>query len=110
MSDLAGLQQRRSQRSFAQWDEELPPELVAQSEEAVRQLIERLIALGSEPTRVQVQTEIDVCVRRFNELDRSREHSWIFTIEREDLGEVLWGLISLCGFDGSEEWLDERDW
>jgi hypothetical protein len=57
-----------------------------------------------------VQAEIDWCVQRLNELDRTVENGWIFTIEREDIGEVLWGLIDLCGFDGSEEWLRERDW
>lgn len=36
--------------------------------------------------------------------------SGIFTIEREDICEVLWELIDLCGFEGSEEWLREREW
>jgi len=43
-------------------------------------------------------------VRRFNELDASREHAWIMTIEREDIGEALLGLVELCGFEDSEEW------
>jgi hypothetical protein len=108
--DLPKLQQRRGQRFFALWDEFLPPALVSQSEEAVRRLIDSLLALGPAPTQQQVQGEIDGCVRRFNELDRTLEHGWIFTIEREDIGEVLWELIDLCGFEGSEEWLRERDW
>lgn len=53
---------------------------------------------------------IDGCVRRFNELDASREHAWIMTIEREDIGEALLGLVELCGFEDSEEWLREREW
>ena len=109
-SDLTGLRQRRDQRAFAEWDEFRPPELVAQSEEAVRRLIDRLVALGPDPARDQVQAAIDECVRRFNELDWSQGHSWISTIEREGISEVLWELIDLCGFEGSEEWLDERDW
>ena len=110
MSNLPGLQQRRNNRSLERWDDFVASELVAQSEEAVRSLIECLLALGENPGREQVQAEIDVCVRRFSELYESVEDSWIFTIEREDIGEVLWELIDLCGFEGSEEWLRERDW
>jgi hypothetical protein len=110
MSDLAALQQRRGRRSFAQWDGFRPPELVVQSEDAVRQLIDRLVALGPYPTREQVQAEVDACVLRFNDLDAGHDHSWICTIEREDISEALWELIDLCGFEGCEEWLDERNW
>ncbi len=110
MSDLPALQRRRGQRSFPQWDEFLAPELVARSEEAVRQLIDRLIVLGPTPSREQVQAEVTACVRQFNDLDRSVANSWIFTIEREDIGEVVWGLVGLCGFKDNEEWLGGRDW
>ena len=110
MSDLARLQQRRGQRSFSRWDDFLPTELINKSDETVRGLIDRLIALGPNPARQEVQTEIDECVRQFNELNRTRQNPWICTIEREDIGEVLWELIDLCGFEGSEAWLDERDW
>jgi hypothetical protein len=110
VSDLSALQRRRGQRSFAQWDEFVPPQLVAQSEEVVGQLIDRLIALGATPSREQVRTEVAVCVQRFNELDATVANSWIFTIEREDIGEVIWGLVDLCGFDGGEDWLSGRDW
>ena len=67
-------------------------------------------SLGVTPSRDQVQAEIDVGVREFNDLDESREDSWIMTIEREDISEVLWGIIELCGYDADEEWLGERDW
>ena len=110
MSDLPALRHRRGQRLFAQWDEFLPPELVAQSEEAVRQLIDRLIALGPMPSREQVQAEMSGCVQRFNDLDASVADSWIFTIEREDIGEAIAGLVELCGFEDSEDWLSGRDW
>ena len=110
MSDLRQLQQRREQRSFAQWDGDVPSELVALSEVIVRQLIDRLIELGPTPTREQVQQEVTRCVRQFNGLDRAWKHPWICTIEREDIGEVVWNLVVLCGFDDSEEWMDERDW
>ena len=110
MVDVPALRQRRDQRSFESWDEFVPAELVAQSEEAVRQLIDRLLALSPYSAEEQVQAEIDGCVRRFNELDASREDSWIMTIEREDIGEVVLGLVELCGFADSQEWLRERDW
>jgi hypothetical protein len=110
MSNLQELQLRRTRRTFAHWDEFVPASLVAESDAAVQQLIERLIALGASPSREQVRAEIDRCVRRFNELDRSVPNSWIFTIEREDIAGALWKLIDLCGFEGGEEWLDEREW
>ena|GEM_PF-3035751 len=110
MSDLLVLRHRHDQRSFAQWDEFLSPELVAQSEEAVRQLIDRLIALGSTPSREQVQAKVSDCVQRFNDLDAGVADSWIFTIEREDIGKVIAGLVGLCGFEDSEDWLSGRDW
>jgi hypothetical protein len=110
MSDLSGLRKRRDQRAFAHWDEFLPAKLVAQSDDAIRRLIDRLLALGPDPTQEQVQAEIDTCVRRFNDLDVSWKHHWICTIEREDIAEVLWELIGLCGFKGDEDWLEERDW
>lgn len=109
-SDLIELRRRRDQRAFSSWDGYRPAELVAQSDNAVRHLIDRLIGLGPDPTQEQVQAEVDACVRQFNDLDQNWEHHWICTIEREDIAEVLWELIDLCGFDGSEEWLDERDW
>jgi hypothetical protein len=111
MSDLPGLLKRGEQRAFADWDDFVPRELAAKSDEAIRQLIGRLAALGSEPTREQVQEEIDWCVQRFNELDNSSPNSWICTIEREDICEVLGELLDLCGYDGSEEeWLRDRTW
>jgi hypothetical protein len=110
VSDLPGLQQRREQRSFMQWDGFVPPELVALSEEIIRQLIDRLIVLGPAPSRDQVQAEVTGCVRQFNGLNRAWKHPWICTIEREDIAEVVWSLTSLCGFGGGEDWLSERDW
>lgn len=110
MSDLPRLQQRREQRSFAQWDGDVPIELVTLSEVIVRQLVDRLIELGPTPTREQVQQEVTRCVWQLNGLDRAWKHPWICTIEREDICEVLAELAELCGFDGSEEWASERDW
>jgi hypothetical protein len=110
VSDLQGLQQRRAQRSFAQWDGFVPAELVALAEVIIRHLIDRLTALGSAPSREDVQVEVTRCVQQFNGLNRAWEHPWICTIEREDIGEVVWGLTRLCGFAGGEDWLGERDW
>jgi len=39
-----------------------------------------------------------------------REPRARLTIEREDIGEALLGLVELCGFEDSEEWLREREW
>jgi hypothetical protein len=108
--DLPGLQQRREQRSFAQWDEFVAPELVALSEVIVRQLIDRLLELGPMPTREQVQGEVTRCVWQFNGLNRAWKHPWICTIEREDICLALERLAGLCGFDAAEDWAGERDW
>lgn len=109
MVDLPAIRRLAGQRSFASWEEFVPADLVVQSEEIICRLIERLLTLGSDPTQEQVQREIDGAVRQFNELD-ARRGPWIMTIEREDICEVLLSLVSLCGFDDSEEWLGERDW
>src|SRR5215471_7084978 len=111
MSDVPELLKRRDQRAFAHWDGFVPPVLVSKAEEAIRRLIDRLVALGTEPTREQVQEAIDGCVLHFNNLDKSWQHSWICTIEREDICEELRTLVDLCGYDGSEEdWIRDRDW
>jgi hypothetical protein len=111
MSDLPELLKRRDKRAFAHWDGFVPSELISKSEAAIARLIDRLVALGSEPTREQIQEEIDRCVQRFNDLDQSWKHPWICTIEREDICEELQDLIELCGYDGSEEeWIRGRDW
>jgi hypothetical protein len=110
VADLPGLQNRREQRSFPQWDEFVAPELVALSEVIVRQLIDRLVALGPAPSRDQVQAEITRCVWQFNGLDRAWQHPWICTIEREDICLVLERLAGQCGFDAGEDWAGERDW
>lgn len=110
MSDLQGLRERGDQRSFAQWDGHVPDQLVSASEKTIHELADRLIALGEHPTRDAVQVEVTRAVQRFNELDDVGEHPWICTIEREDIGEAIWRLTRLCGFDSSQEWLRGRDW
>lgn len=111
MSDLLELLKRRRERVFAHWDGFVPSELISESEIAISRLIDRLVALGPEPTREQIQEEIDKCVQRFNDLDQGWKHSWICTIEREDICEELQDLIALCGYDGSEQgWIRGRDW
>lgn len=110
MSDLSALRHRRGQRSFEAWDGDVSPKLVAEAEEAVRHLIDKLIGLGTKPTQEQVEAEVNDCVQKFNDLDASAPQSWIHTIEREDIGDVIAELVELCGFDGNEDWLSDRDW
>ena len=111
MSDLRELLEHRDKRAFPHWDDFVQPDMIRKSEEAIRRLIDRLVALGREPSREEIQEEVDACIYQFNDLDKSGDCSWICTVEREDICEVLQGIVDLCGYDGSdEEWTRERDW
>ncbi len=57
-----------------------------------------------------MRTAVSACVQRFNELDELDPNSWIFTIEREDIAEVVCKVIDLAGFEGDEDWLEDREW
>jgi hypothetical protein len=104
--DVAGLRAIRDERFFANWDDYVPKERITASEQSIRQLIDDLIALGKKATQRAARRAVDVCVRRFNEMD----DGWICTIEREDIGEQVGRVIDLTGFEYDEDWLDERDW
>src|SRR5262245_3484778 len=106
MADDAALRLLREQRFFADWDEFVSPEHVAESEAAVRRLVDELLALGPEPSEEAARRAVDECVRRFNALD----DDWIFTIEREDIYEQICRVVESCGFECEEDWLSERDW
>jgi hypothetical protein len=54
MSDLPELLKRRDKRAFVHWDGFVPSEMVSKSEVAIGRLIDRLVALGPEPTREQL--------------------------------------------------------
>jgi hypothetical protein len=95
---------------FGNWAPDVPDDRIAAATECVRRLIDDVLALGAEPEEDGVRNAVDECVRRFNELDELDANSWIFTIEREDIGEVIWKVIDLAGFEGDEDWLDEREW
>jgi hypothetical protein len=109
-SNLPGLNRRRAQPSFAHWEGTVPADLIAECEDAIVSLIDRLIALGLNPSEQQVRAEIDGCIRRFDDLQWSRGDPWIDTTEQEDICDVLHELIDLTGFEASEEWTDVRDW
>jgi hypothetical protein len=107
MIDIAALTRFREQRFFNGWDGYVGAEAVDASEEAIRSLIDTLIALGPEGSEAAVRHEVGQCVERFNELD----DGWICTIEREDICECLANVVDLCGLDGSADWVDDgRDW
>ena len=109
-SDLPGLQRRRSQSSFAHWEGSIPADLVAECEDAVVLLIDRLIALGPNPTEQQVRAEIESGLSQFGNLQWIRGEPWIDTREQKDICDALHELIDLSGFEADEEWTDLRDW
>jgi hypothetical protein len=107
MLDITALQQLREQRFFASWDGSVSPEAIAASEQAIRGLIDHLIALGPAASEVDLQEAVHQCVEHFNELDQG----WISTIEREDICDCFGRIVEHCGFDGSADWIAEnREW
>ena len=107
MVDLTALRQLRDQRFFAAWDGCVRPESIAASEEAIRSLLDELMAPGSAGSLEEVRRAVHVCVERFNKLD----DGWICTIEREDICDCLGRIVEHCGVDSSADWIAEnREW
>jgi hypothetical protein len=106
MCDLSTLQQLREQRFFSNWDEFLARERIDASESIIRQLIDELLAAGSQLTELTARQIVHECVQRFNKID----DGWICTIEREDIYEEVGRIIDACGFTCEEDWLSGRDW
>jgi hypothetical protein len=114
MSDLAALQRYRDQAMFSHWAPDVADDRIAASTDAVRRLIDDVLALGIEPAEKDVRNAIRKCVERFNDLDKLDANSWIFTIEREDISEVIWRVVELSGFQLDEgpddSWTEGREW
>jgi hypothetical protein len=107
---LPGLRERRGRPSFAGWEGVHPPDLVAQAEEAITGVIDRLIALGPTPSEQQVRAVIESGIRQFDDLQWSRGDPWIDAREQADICDALHELIDLSGFEASEDWTRGRDW
>jgi len=88
------LEQHREQRFFRAWDGFVAAEHVSASEEAVRRLIDGVLAIGPVLDERTARRLVRQSVLRFNELN----DGWICTIEREDICEELDRIIELCGF------------
>jgi len=106
--DFDALKQRREQRFFQAWDNFVAAERVNVSEEAIRRLIDEVVAIGPALDERTARRLVRQCVLRFNKL---LDDGWICTIEREDICEELNRIIELCGFScDDEDWLAGRDW
>jgi hypothetical protein len=110
MSDLTALRQYKDQPMFAHWAPDVADDRIAGATDSVRRLIEDVLALGTDPAETGVRAAVATCVQRFNDPDAAGDDPWIFTIEREDIGEVLWRVIDLAGFEADEGWLEGREW
>jgi hypothetical protein len=103
------LEELRQQTPFPHWSGYVEPAVLRASRRIIRELIDVLIEQGPnapEPNRLD---EIRLCVERFNALDE--EHSFIETVEREDIFELIGELGDLVGLDDYEESLiSDRDW
>jgi len=107
MVNIPALRDLRDRRFFPGWDGQLPQASITASEQAIRSLIDALIALGPGAGEAQVQAAVSQCVERFNELDEG----WICTLEREDICDCLGQIVERCGLDASAEWIAEnREW
>ena len=114
MSDLTALQRYRNQAMFSHSAPDVPDDRIAAATDTVRRLVDDVLLLGVEPAEKDVRCAIRKCVERFNELDKLDPNSWILTIEREDISEVIWRVVELSGFQLDEgpddSWTEGRDW
>ena len=107
MIDISALTRLRNERFFATWDGSVSPESIEASEQAIRSLLDSLVALGPVGREEEVRLAVHQCVERFNELDQG----WIFTIEREDICDCLGRIVHQCGMDGTASWVAaNREW
>jgi hypothetical protein len=106
MSDISGLKELRERTAFGEWAGHVRADKVVAAEEAIRSLVDALIALGGSPKEADARKAAEQCVRRFNELD----DGWITTIEREDIAAAICRAVELAGFECDEDWVDEREW
>lgn len=95
---------------FNHWAPDVADDRITAATHNVKRLIDDIVSLGASPAEADVRSAVSACVQRFNELDELDLNSWIFTIEREDIAEVLWIIIDHAGFEGDEDWLSDRDW
>ena len=98
----------RGKRFLESWDTFVDCRMVNRSEASVQKLVEDLILLGDDPDEAKARKAVARCVKRFNRMDET--DGWINTIEREDISDVIDGLVTACGFEPDEDWLDDRDW
>jgi hypothetical protein len=110
MLDLAALRQCRDQPKFSHWAPYVANDRIAAATESINQLIDDVASLGPESAEDDMRSAVSACVRRFNKLDELDPNSWICTIEREDIAEVIWKVIDLAGFEWEEDWLEDREW
>jgi hypothetical protein len=106
LPDAGAAQPAGGRRYFERWDGFVAAERIAASEAALGQLADDLAALGASPDADAARQAVGRCVQRFNELD----NGWICTIEREDIGDCIHDLVTGCGLDWDEEWLEDADW
>ena len=97
----------RGKRHFEGWDTFVDDKLVKRSEASIDKLIDDLITLGDEPDEGKARKAVARCVKRFNRMD---DEGWINTIEREDICDVIDGVVAACGFEPDDDWYEDRDW
>lgn len=106
MSDLFALKQRRQNPPFRDWKGAVANDKIAAAVDKIGKLIDRVVSLGGDPDEEDVRQAVSDCVKQFNELD----DGWITTIEREEIGDAILGVVQAAGFEPDDDWIDDREW
>lgn len=94
-----------NQRFFANWDTFVADERIAAAERIMQQLVAEFVIHPQISAEI-VRAAVGRCVERFNEID----DTWICTIERDDICEAIFRIVTAAGGEWNEELLGGRDW
>jgi hypothetical protein len=94
---------------FPNWNDFPSPGRVLASRQILTRTVEQLLELGRRAPRKKRMAILKECIESFNELDA--EHSFIETVEREDICEEFEAIVHACGLGDQKDLADKwRDW
>lgn len=96
-------------RFLTDWESPIPKGVIQRSRKLLRDTARELAALGANPTIKERLSVLQTCIEQFNALDA--KHSFIGTIEREDICDEFDLLVHACGLTRRKNLADKwRDW